>query len=107
MGARGAARRDPGQARSGSPGKDGTMLEFWTVGMIEAYQQARLDDVRRQYYVRPVGPGLYRRRRLYQQVLLRLGGVLVRAGQGLQARYAQTMSAGCEACQPAVGKGKA
>jgi hypothetical protein len=107
MGARGAARRDPGQARSGPPGKDGTMLEFWTVGMIEAYQQARLDDVRRQYYVRPVGPGLYRRRRLYQQVLLRFGGVLVRAGRGLQARYAQTMSAGCEACQPAVGKGKA
>jgi hypothetical protein len=83
------------------------MLKFWTVAMIEAYQQARLDDIRRQYYVRPVGAGLYRRRRLYQRLLLRLGGVLVRAGHGLQARYARTMSAGCEACQPAVGKGKA
>ena len=95
------------------------MLEFWTAGMIEAYQQAKLDDIRRMndirrmYAVRPVGPGryrrrrLHRRRRLYQRLLLQLGGVLVRAGQGLQARYAQTMSAGCEACQPAVGKGKA
>ena len=83
------------------------MLEFWTVGMIEAYQQARLDDIRRTYAIRPVGPGLYRRRRLYERLLLQLGGVLVRAGHGLQARYAQTMSAGCEACQPAVGKGKA
>jgi hypothetical protein len=83
------------------------MLEFWTAAMIEAYQQARMDDERRQYSVRPVGPGLYRRRQLYERLLLQLGEVLVRAGQGLQARYAQTMSAGCEACQPAVGKGKA
>ncbi len=97
------------------------MLEFWTVTMIEAYQQARMDDIRRmsdirrQYSVRPVGPGLYRRRRmndirrqrLHQRLLLQLGGVLVRAGHGLQTRYAQTMSAGCEACQPAVGKGRA
>ena len=89
------------------------MLEFWTVGMIEAYQQAKLDDIRRMNdirrmgEIRPVGPGRYRRRRLYQRLLLQLGEGLVRAGQGLQARYAQTMSAGCEACQPAVGKGKA
>jgi hypothetical protein len=89
------------------------MLEFWTAGMIEAYQQAKLDDIRRMGEIRLVGPGryrrrrLHRRRRLYQRLLLQLGEGLVRAGQGLQARYAQTMSAGCEACQAAVGKGKA
>jgi hypothetical protein len=80
------------------------MLEFWTVTMIEAYQEARLEEIRRQYSVRLVRP---RRRRLYQRLLLQIGELLVRAGRGLQERYPRTVSTGCEACQPAVGEGKA
>jgi hypothetical protein len=80
------------------------MLEFWTVTMIEAYQEARLEEIQRQYSVRPVRP---RRRRLHQRLLLQMGDLLVRAGKGLQARHPRAVDAGYEACRPAVGEGKA
>ena len=87
------------------------MLEFWTVTMIEAYQEARLEEIQRQYSVRLVRP---RRRwhspwrhRPHQRLLAQIGDLLVRAGQGLQARYPRTVATGCETCQPAVGQGKA
>lgn len=87
------------------------MLEFWTVTMIEAYQEARLEEIQRQYWVRPVRPRrrrLYlRRRRLHQRLLLQIGDLLVHAGNGLQARYPRAVDAGYEACRPAVGEGKA
>ena len=85
------------------------MIEFWTVTMIEAYQEARLEEIQRQYSIRLVRP---RRRRphqrlLHQRLLAQIGDLLVRAGQGLQARYPRTVATGCETCQPAVGQGKA
>ena len=80
------------------------MIEFWTVTMIEAYQESRLDEIQRPYSVRLVRP---RRRRLHQQLLAQIGDLLVRAGHGLQARYPRTIGTGCETCQPAVGQGKA
>jgi hypothetical protein len=85
-------------------GKDGKMLKFWTVTMIEAYQEARLEEIQRQYSVRLVRPP---RRGLYQRLLLQIGELLVRAGHGLQARYPRVVGAGSEACHPAVGEGKA
>ena len=69
------------------------MLKFWTVTMIEAYQEARLEEIQRQYSVRPVRP---RRRRLHERLLLQFGKLLVRAGHGLQERYQQAVSAGGE-----------
>ena len=78
------------------------MIEFWTVTMIEAYQESRLEEIQRQYSVRLVRP---RRRRLHQRLLLQTGDLLVRVGNGLQARYPRTISTGCETCQPAVGQG--
>ncbi len=80
------------------------MLEFWTVTMIEAYQEARLEEIQRQYSVRLVRS---RRRRPHQRLLAQIGDLLVRAGHGLQARYPRTVATGCETCQPAVGQGKA
>jgi hypothetical protein len=85
-------------------GKDGKMLKFWTVTMVEAYREARLEEIPRQYSVRLVRS---RRHRLYQHVLLRIGGLLVRAGHGLQARYPRAAGAGGEACHPVVGEGRA
>jgi hypothetical protein len=92
------------------------MLEFWTVTMIEAYQEARLEEIQRQYSIRLVrprrrwhSPWRHRphQRLLHQRLLAQIGDLLVRAGHGLQARYPRTVATGCETCQPAVGQGKA
>jgi hypothetical protein len=110
--ARGAAQSRSGGKIERFSGKGGKMLEFWTFTMIEAYQEARLEEIQRQYSVRLVRPQRRwhvqrRRERLYQRLLRQTGNLLVRAGHGLQARYPRTVGTGCEACQPAVGEGKA
>ncbi len=78
------------------------MYEMWTVTMIAAYHEARLEEIANQHSLKLVRSKGFR---LHERLLLWAGGSLVSAGQSLQARYEPTECS--DAYQSAAGKASA